>query len=344
MSVTVIVDTAYGDGGKGKLASWLADRYRIQHVVAGGNGPSAAHRIRDSRGRDLLLRQVPLGFWRPDAAMYIGPGTLIDPQLLLAEVEMLERLGFPSLRDRLFVDYRCGLIPPDAQERERAQGLQELGLSWESGTTAARSDYLWRRATRAESLAEDHFRLAAVPDLLNAAAGRGDSVLIHGSHGPAYSMYLSDNYPLVTSDDCGVNSILGRTGLAWSRVTSVVGVCNMLPVTTLPVALADEMTPAELDERGLNSVGAVSGLPRRAARDIDHQMLKRFVLTESPTSLALGRMDLVEPAVRSVTTLSALHESVHRQVARIEAETGVTVSLISTGPGIDEVIQIAEVL
>lgn len=315
------------------------DREKLDIVLSGGTGPSAAHMVDFGEG-PVVVSQVPLGYMHPDCQLFIGPGTLVDLSALEAEVRMLEERGFTSVRDRLFVDPHCGLIPPDAIEREREAGLHEMGLTWENGTTAARADYVWRRAQRVETVTSDYFSIRDVPGALAEAMRGGARGLLVNPHGPCYSLYSGAEHPFTTSDECSVVAGMSRTGVSWSSVSGVIGVCNMLPTTTLPITLRDELAPSEVELRGLVSRGVVSGRFRRVAARHDSSLLKRFVDVERPTEFALGRLDLAVPDSRGARSWDELPAVARDVVAEIEATTGVDVTLVSTGPMIDDVVDL----
>lgn len=336
MTVTLILDGGLGDSGKGRLAAHLARRHDFRHVVAGGTGVGAAHILRDG-ATTVTCSSVPVGFLNPLSRLYIGPGTLVDREQLAREIVELD--GY-DVRPRLLVDQRCGLVPPDAAQREAAAGLQDLGLLFERGATAARSDYLWRIGRRAGDLMGPPFDVGDVVHELNTVAAR-EPVLVVGAHGTGYSLFKGDFYPRTVSDDCSASATLNRTGLAWRHLTAVIGVINMVPITTLPdVPLPFELTPNEIAARGWTSRGEVSGQPRRTAAHPSLAQIRRFVLEEQPTQLALGRMDLLCPDSRGARTPGALGKTARAWIDSIESATQVAVGYVGVGPGLDNVVEL----
>ncbi|MQY05028.1 adenylosuccinate synthetase [Actinomadura macrotermitis] len=338
MPATVVLDAGLGDSGKGKIAAFLALSRGVRHVVDGGTGPSAGHVLPLPDGPAHTVSQVPVGFAVPDARLYIGPGTLVSERVLRAE---LAGLAAHDAASRLLVDRRCGLIPDDAHAREREQGLHDLGLSWEAGTTAARVDYLWRRARLYGELVDPPCPSGDVVAALNAVAVDED-VLVLGAHGADYSLYTGSHYPITTSDNCSAAATLSRTGLAWRYLREVVAVVNMTPTVTSPVPLAHELTLTEIRRRGLESHGAVSGVRRRVAARPDLDMLRRFVRTERPSSLALGRADLYDPDCAGARDTAGLTAGIRSWIDQAEDDLGVPVSLVSTGPAVGDIVRLGE--
>jgi adenylosuccinate synthase len=334
MTVTMILDGGLGDSGKGRFAAYLALVQDFGHVVADGTGVGGAHVLKDQyTGEDILCSSVPVGLVNPRSKLYIGPGTLVDEQGLTEEIDRLERY---AVRHRLMVDSRCGLIPADAVDREAAAGLVGMGLTFEAGATAARSDYLWRRGRRTGTLTDPPFRVGDVVGELNAVASV-EPVLVVGAHGTGYNLFKGDGYPFATSDDCSAAATLNRTGLAWRHLSTVVGVINMVPMTTLDVPLPHELGAEEIERRGWTSRGRISGRPHRIAARPSLSQIRRFVLEEQPTHLALGRMDLLCPDAAGARAAEGLGADANDWINRIERGTGVPVRFVGTGPRLFDV-------
>jgi adenylosuccinate synthase len=79
MVCTVIVDGFFGDGGKGKLVSYLAMADDIDVCVRGGVGPNAGHTVVKD-GVTYKLRMVPSGFVNPRTRLLIGPESSSTPE------------------------------------------------------------------------------------------------------------------------------------------------------------------------------------------------------------------------------------------------------------------------
>ena len=103
MGCTVIVDGFYGDTGKGKIISHLAIADEAKIVVRAGVGPNAGHTVWKD-GRAYKLRMVPCGFVNPRSKMLIGPGVLVNPEVLLNEIAETE------IENRFGIDPQCAII------------------------------------------------------------------------------------------------------------------------------------------------------------------------------------------------------------------------------------------
>src|SRR3954447_9411744 len=86
----VIVGVQWGDEGKGKITDLLAERAAMIVRFQGGN--NAGHTIvRD--GEEFKFHLIPSGILHSDKICVIGNGVVVDPRVLLTEIENLKRAG-----------------------------------------------------------------------------------------------------------------------------------------------------------------------------------------------------------------------------------------------------------
>src|SRR5207244_4579143 len=87
---TVVVGTQWGDEGKGKLTDLIAKE--MQLVVRYQGGHNAGHTIVVD-GESFALQLVPSGVLYEHITPVIGNGVVVDPAVLLDEVDMLAARG-----------------------------------------------------------------------------------------------------------------------------------------------------------------------------------------------------------------------------------------------------------
>ena len=90
MPATVIVGAQWGDEGKGKIVDLLAQS--SEFVCRYQGGPNAGHTI-VSGGETFKLHHVPSGILYEGKISVIGAGCVVDPQLLVEEIDALEARG-----------------------------------------------------------------------------------------------------------------------------------------------------------------------------------------------------------------------------------------------------------
>jgi adenylosuccinate synthase len=108
MPVTVVVGAQWGDEGKGKVVDTLARHADV--VVRYNGGNNAGHTIQNRYGT-FRLHLLPSGIFHPAAQCVIGPGVVVNPEVLLAEIAEVERVGMPTV-GRVWLSDRAHLIFP----------------------------------------------------------------------------------------------------------------------------------------------------------------------------------------------------------------------------------------
>ena len=95
MPATVVIGTQWGDEGKGKIVDILAADVDIVVRFHGGN--NAGHTV-VVKGEKTILNLVPAGVLHPGRICMMGPGLVIDPEVLTGEINALRARGY--LADR----------------------------------------------------------------------------------------------------------------------------------------------------------------------------------------------------------------------------------------------------
>jgi adenylosuccinate synthase len=142
MPASIVIGTQWGDEGKGKATDYLADQ--MDFVVRYQGGNNAGHTI-VAEGHELKLHLVPSGILYPHIASVIADGVVVDPRVLLEEMDGLAAIGIdPS---GLRVSGNCHMIMPYHLEIEKvterflgknALGTTKRGIGPAYGDKAAR--------------------------------------------------------------------------------------------------------------------------------------------------------------------------------------------------------------
>ncbi|MBS7157361.1 MAG: adenylosuccinate synthase [Collinsella sp.] len=93
MASTVLVGTQWGDEGKGKICDLIAGDFDCVVRYQGGNNAGHTIVVGD---RKYGLHQVPSGIMYPDCVSVIGNGCVVNPAVLLEEIDMFERDGITT--------------------------------------------------------------------------------------------------------------------------------------------------------------------------------------------------------------------------------------------------------
>ena len=153
MPATIVVGTQWGDEGKGKVTDLLAKEMAM--VVRYQGGHNAGHTIVVD-GESFALQLVPSGVLYSHITPVIGNGVVVEPRVLLAEVDRLTAKGVDC--SRLRVSGNAHLILPYHQQldalHERYLGKSKLGTT-KRGIGPAYADRALRVGIRVQDLLDE---------------------------------------------------------------------------------------------------------------------------------------------------------------------------------------------
>ncbi len=115
MPSAIVVGIQWGDEGKGKMIDLLS--LKATTIVRAQGGNNAGHTIMIGK-EEYRFHLVPSGILYPHTKCYIGGGTVIDPEVLLKEIEGLEAKGV-EVQGRLFLSPYAHVIFPYHKEFDR---------------------------------------------------------------------------------------------------------------------------------------------------------------------------------------------------------------------------------
>jgi len=128
MATSMVIGTQWGDEGKGKIVDWIAERADV--VVRSQGGNNAGHTVVVD-DKAFALRLLPSGILYDNKQNIVGTGVVIDPKVLLQEIEGLEKQGRSA--KSLQVSNRAHVIMPyhialDTAE-EASKGDAKIGTT-----------------------------------------------------------------------------------------------------------------------------------------------------------------------------------------------------------------------
>lgn len=153
--VDVVLGSFYGDEGKGKIIDYLSSSADISIRCSGGN--NAGHTI-EVDGKKFAFHLIPSGILNKQTLGVIGNGVVIDPRVLIEEIDNLKANGYSA--DNLRISDKAHIILPYHIEMDKL--LEENRGQNKIGTTArgigpAYCDKFERCGIRAEDLISDKF-------------------------------------------------------------------------------------------------------------------------------------------------------------------------------------------
>jgi adenylosuccinate synthase len=152
VTTLIAVGAQWGDEGKGKLVDWLAPQAQLIVRFHGGN--NAGHTLVVD-GEQTVLHVVPAGVLNPGTINLIGPGVVVDPDILLGELDALTARGVLKDPSRVRVSGRAHVILGWHRSLDKAR--EEDRRSKAIGTTGrgigpAYEDKVTRRGIRIADL------------------------------------------------------------------------------------------------------------------------------------------------------------------------------------------------
>ncbi|MEK0329827.1 MAG: adenylosuccinate synthetase [Nitrosopumilus sp.] len=329
MTSTVVVGGFFGDEGKGKIISYLAIKDNPKIIVRGGAGPNAGHTIRDG-DKVYKVRMLPSGFLNKNAKVMIGPGVVINPDILKKEIQDFNVSG------RLFIDKHCGIIEETHLTLDSKGELKEKIGSTGSGTGPANAD----RAMRVLKLAKDIDSLSSliidVPQAINSALSANEHVLVEGTQGTFLSLWHG-TYPFVTSKDVTASGICADVGLGPTKVDEVIVVFKSYVTRVGTGPLENELSLDEAEKKGWSEFGTVTGRQRRAA-DFDFDLARRAIMLNGATQISITKLDVLYTDCAGETLFDNLSKEAKAFIKNIEDKLNTPVTIIGTGPDINDVI------
>jgi len=165
MPVTAVIGAQWGDEGKGKIVDMLAGSADV--IVRFSGGDNAGHTVVNPLG-EFKLRLTPSGIFYPEATSIIGNGVVVNPKILLEEMDELNGRGIDT--SRLYISDRAHLIMPyhillDGLEEE-SRGGKAIDTT-RKGIGPAYADKVARTGIRAGDLLDKDLLLERLTLALN---------------------------------------------------------------------------------------------------------------------------------------------------------------------------------
>ena len=129
MPAIVLIGSQWGDEGKGKVTDLLGER--MQYTVRYQGGNNAGHTVVTPDGEKYALHLLPVGILTPGCVPVIGNGVVVDPKVLLHELDGLTARGIDVSNLKISADAHLIMPHHRALDRvlERYLGSARIGTT-----------------------------------------------------------------------------------------------------------------------------------------------------------------------------------------------------------------------
>lgn len=329
---TIIAGGQWGDEGKGKVAAYLSLKDKPEIIARAGVGPNAGHTI-IWNGKRLGLREISCGFVHEKARVLIGPGVLVDPDVVLKEINET------GIMDRIGIDSKCSIIEDKHIDKDRKSNhlKEDIGTTG-TGCGPANAERINRSSTLAEEVDELRNFLTDVPLEVNNAISNGGKVFIEGSQGFGLSL-IHGTIPYVTSKDVTASTFAADVGVGPTNVDDVLLIFKAYVSRVGGGPFPTEISLKKAEKMGIVEHGTVTGRRRRIGM-FDFDLARRSAMINGATQLAITNIDRLFKGNQGATKYDELTEEARKYIKKIEKEIDVPVTIISTGPETEDIIDL----
>ena len=306
-----VIGMEWGDEGKGKIIDFLAEKADVVARFNGGNNAGHTIEVGDNK---LVVHIVPSGVMYKNKLKVIGNGLVVDPKVLVHEINNLGKSKIQIAPENLVVSENAHVILPHHIEEDKRMGVKigttARGIGPAYTEKAARTglkmyefvdDTLFKKRFGDEEFYQQYkeyadFLKPYVKDtasLMNDSLNKNRKVLFEGAQGTLLDVDFG-TYPFVTSSSATTGGICTGLGVPPKKVQSVLGVCKAYKTRVGMGPFPSEITgdTAEKLQKVGKEFGATTGRQRRVGW-FDALIGNYSVMINGIDSIALTKLDVL---------------------------------------------------
>ncbi len=310
MGVRAIIGTQWGDEGKGKITDIFSKDADIVVRYQGGNNAGHTVIIKD---KTFKLHLIPSGILFPTAVCVIGNGVVIDPEVLLEEINTLQKEGIIVTPSRLKISSTAHIILPAHKEADAKQedarankiGTTKRGIGPTYEAKINRSGIRMSAFLHPDKYVAELGELTALTpkiapyivdtvSFLHEAIAAGKNILLEGAQGTMLDIDHG-TYPFVTSSNPTIGGALTGSGLSAKNLNDVIGIVKAYTTRVgegiMPTELLD--ATGDLLQSVGKEVGTTTGRKRRCGW-LDLVVIKHAVRVNGLTKLVITKLDVLD--------------------------------------------------
>lgn len=311
VSNIAVIGMEWGDEGKGKIVDFLAEKADVVARFNGGN--NAGHTI-EIGSTKIVLHLVPSGAMYGSKLNIIGNGVVIDPKVLVREIENLEKIKIRITPQNLLVSDNAHIILPHHIEEDKkigaAIGTTARGIGPAYTDKAARiglrfndfvDDSIFKKRFGDEEFYQEYKKYAEILKpyaasasfILNDLIDKNKKTVFEGAQGTLLDIDHG-TYPFVTSSSTISGGVCAGLGIPPKKVQSVLGVCKSYKTRVGNGPFPTEVTGAVAEklQRTGKEFGATTGRQRRVGW-FDAVIGKYAVMINGIDSIAMTKLDIL---------------------------------------------------
>lgn len=291
-----VIGMQFGDEGKGKIIDFLAEKADIVARFNGGN--NAGHTIKVDN-KTIILHLIPSGILHKAKINIIGNGVVVEPKVLMQEIDELKGKGIRVTPDNLVVSENAHTIL-EKHIKEDKEKNKHLGTT-ARGIGPAYTDKVARRGLKLIDYVtqNNEFSRKLSPFvknttlLINSLIEKNKKILFEGAQGTLLDIDHG-TYPYVTSSNAIAGGICTGLGIGPKKIDIVLGVVKAYTTRVgngpLPTELKDEIGK-KIQETG-KEFGATTGRLRRVGW-LDALMCRYSAMLNGADALILTKIDVL---------------------------------------------------
>ncbi len=226
MTSVLIVGGQFGDEGKGKVVDFLTEQADLIARFNGGNNAGHTVVVGDTVYKFHL---IPSGIIHGDKLNIIGNGTVIDPEVLVSEINGIEKHGVTVTDKNLIISCNAHVIQQDQIEEDKKKG-GKIGTTGR-GIGPCYSAKVSRHGMRISKFVETDNEFAKrlkplvkqTSFIINKAYDEGKKVLLEGAQGSLLDIDHG-TYPFVTSSNPTAGGACTGAGISPKKVNRIIGI------------------------------------------------------------------------------------------------------------------------
>jgi len=306
-----VLGMQYGDEGKGKIIDFLAEKADVIARFNGGN--NAGHTLR-VKNKQVILHLIPSGILHKGKLNIIGNGVVVDPQILMQELDDLAMMGIKVTPENFMVSENAHIILQEHIDEDKMKhahiGTTSRGIGPAYMDKAERTGLRVSRYVNKNKEFSDQLK-PFVKDtslVINNLLNEKKKVLFEGAQGTLLDIDHG-TYPFVTSSSSTIGGVCTGLGVGTKKIENSIGVLKAYVTRVGTGPFTTELNDnygAYIQKKG-KEIGATTGRRRRVGW-FDALIGKYSVMINGFDAFVMTKVDVLSGIDKIKICTSYKHE------------------------------------